>query len=301
MTKSKLNIKNLLPNDDEITLIDVTRIKTGEFQVRLENVGDGIEELEDSIATMGLMQPIGVARSEATEKSSDYDWELLWGQRRHYCFVKLGIDKIPARVVDKVLTSAEGKAVSLSEGVHQKPFTTKDIWKAIEDLYYVNPDPNHLMKETGIPSALIRDAVLDQLAKNIKGGEEIWNIATQEIPKIKPKQASDIIYACRNDDGVSVNTKKAKAFLDYFKAQDNPMRTELLNAMKRNPGGTINEWQEFAEKSIIESSQQNKLNLNLGNKLMDRLERASEETDRSPEQYAEDAIESQLSRDGYNA
>ena len=86
MAKSKFDLEGIL-NDAEIELVDVSRIKTGEFQVRLENVGDGIEELEDSIATLGLMQPIGVAQSDATEKSSDYDWELLWGQRRHYCFV----------------------------------------------------------------------------------------------------------------------------------------------------------------------------------------------------------------------
>lgn len=177
---SDLNIQGLIPNDNNIELIDVSRIKTGEFQVRLENVGDDIEDLEESIATLGLMMPIGVARSEATEKSSDYDWELLWGQRRHYCFTRLNIKQIPARTIDKVLTTAEGKAISLNEGVHQKSFTTNDIWKTIEDLYLIEPDPNKIMKKTGIPASLIRDTVQDQLAKRLKGGEEIWNLATLE-------------------------------------------------------------------------------------------------------------------------
>ena len=125
----------------------------------------------------------GVAQSAATEKSSDYDWELLWGQRRHYCFVKLGIEKIPARVIRKVLKPEE-EAISLNEGVHQKSFTTADIWKTIEDLYLIEPDPNKIMKQTGIPATLIKDTVQDQLAKRLKGGEEIWNIATLEDPKI---------------------------------------------------------------------------------------------------------------------
>ena len=38
------------------------------------------------------------------------------------------------------------------------------------------------MKQTGIPATLIKDTVQDQLAKRLKGGEEIWNIATLEDP-----------------------------------------------------------------------------------------------------------------------
>ena len=79
----KFNLEELIPNDNNIELIDVSRIKTGTSTFR----ADGIEELEESISTLGLMQPIGVAQSATTEKSSDYDWELLWGQRRHYCLL----------------------------------------------------------------------------------------------------------------------------------------------------------------------------------------------------------------------
>ena len=297
---SDLNIQGLIPNDNNIELIDVSRIKTGEFQVRLENVGDDIEDLEESIATLGLMMPIGVARSEATEKSSDYDWELLWGQRRHYCFTRLNIKQIPARTIDKVLTTAEGKAISLNEGVHQKSFTTTDIWKTIEDLYLIEPDPNKIMKKTGIPASLIRDTVQDQLAKRLKGGEEIWNLATLEDPKVPKKQAIGIIYACRADDGVSVDTKKAKKFLSYFKAQDNPLRHELLKATKRNPGASVSDWIEFGEKGIINKNiPMLKIALNLD--LDDRLEQASSSSERSKEQYAIDSIEEALNKDGFKS
>ena len=297
---SDLNLQGLIPNDNNIELIDVSRIKTGEFQVRLENVGDDIEDLEESIATLGLMMPIGVARSEATEKSSDYDWELLWGQRRHYCFTRLNIKQIPARTIDKVLTTAEGKAISLNEGVHQKSFTTNDIWKTIEDLYLIEPDPNKIMKKTGIPASLIRDTVQDQLAKRLKGGEEIWNLATLEDPKVPKKQAIDIIYACRADDGVSVDTKKAKKFLSYFKAQDNTLRGELIKATKRNPGASVSDWIEFGEKGIIEKNNP-KLALGLTYDMDDRLEQASSSSERSKEQYAIDSIEEALNKDGFKS
>jgi hypothetical protein len=295
---SDLNIKGLIPNDNNIELIDVSRIKTGEFQVRLENVGDDIEDLEESIATLGLMMPIGVARSKATEKSSDYDWELLWGQRRHYCFTRLNIEQIPARTIDKVLTTAEGKAISLNEGVHQKSFTTTDIWRTIEDLYFVEPDPHKIMKKTGIPVSLIRDTVQDQLAKRLNGGEEIWNLATLEDPKITKKQAIDIIYACRAADGVSVDVDKAKNFLSYFKKQDGSLRQELIKATRRNPGASVSDWIEFGEKGVINKNSP-KLNLGLTFDIDDRLEQASNATERSKEQYALDSIEEALNKDGF--
>ena len=90
------------------------------------------------------------------------------------------------------------------------------------------------MEKTGIPATLIKDTIQDQLVKQLKGGEEIWNIATLEDPKITKKQAIDIIYACRGDDGLSVDTKKAKKFLSYFKAQDNTLRRAIKSYQKKS-------------------------------------------------------------------
>tara|TARA_Y100001958_G_C21179781_1_gene509892 strand:+ start:300 stop:866 length:567 start_codon:yes stop_codon:yes gene_type:complete len=139
--------------------------------------------------------------------------------------------------------------------------STEEIWKTIENLYLSEPDPNKIMEKTGIPASLIKDTVQDQLAKRLKGGEEIWNIATLEDPKITKKQAIDIIYACRGDDGLSVDTKKAKKFLSYFKAQDNTLRGELLKATRRNPGLSIQSWIENAEKSFQERKSSGKKSL----------------------------------------
>ena len=154
------------------------------------------------------------------------------------------------------------------------------------------------MKQTGIPATLIRDTVKDQLAKRLKGGETIWNIATLEDPKITKQQAIDIIYACRADDGVSVDINKAKKFLSYYKAQDNALRGELIKATKRNPGADVKDWIEYAEKGVIER-QAPKLNIVLTYDLNDALELASSDTQRSREQYVIDAIEGQLEKDGY--
>ena len=178
-------------------------------------------------------------------------------------------------------------------------YKTEEIWKEIEGLYLQDPDLNKIMKQTGIPASLIRDSVQDQLAKRLKGGEEIWNIATLEDPRITKKQAIEIIYACRADDGVSVDVKKAKKFLSFYKSQDNALRGELIKATKRNPGASMSDWIEFAEKGVIEGSQP-KLPLVLTYDLNDRLELASEQSNTSKEDYALEAIDQQLTKDGFS-
>tara|TARA_Y100000590_G_scaffold350439_1_gene402341 strand:- start:89 stop:631 length:543 start_codon:yes stop_codon:yes gene_type:complete len=140
-------------------------------------------------------------------------------------------------------------------------YKTEEIWKEIEGLYLEDPDLNKIMKQTGIPASLIRDAVSDQLAKRLKGGEEIWNIATLEDPKISKKQAIDIVYACRTHDGLSVDVKKAKKFLSFYKSQDFDLRMELIRATKRNPGASMSDWIEFAENKLSERSEAGAMSL----------------------------------------
>ena len=96
---------------------------------------------------------------------------------------------------------------------------TEDIWNNIEEFVLAGLNPNQIVEKTGIPAALIKDTVQDQLARRLNGGQEILDIAIKK--GISKKRAIDIIYACRGYDGLSVDTKKAKKFLSYFVAQDN--------------------------------------------------------------------------------
>jgi len=60
--------------------VKVSECTNGTFQVRNKNIGVNIDDLKDSIEVSGLIQPIGVARSEVTEGSDIYKWEIVWGQ-----------------------------------------------------------------------------------------------------------------------------------------------------------------------------------------------------------------------------
>jgi len=73
----------------EFKNIPVNKITTGYFQVAIKNAGAKIDELEAGIKAQGLLQPIGVARSKITQDSPEFDWEVLWGQRRVAVFKRL--------------------------------------------------------------------------------------------------------------------------------------------------------------------------------------------------------------------
>ena len=136
---------------------------------------------------------------------------------------------------------------------------TEDIWNNIEEFVLAGLNPNQIVEKTGIPAALIKDTVQDQLARRLNGGQEILDIAIKK--GISKKRAIDIIYACRGYDGLSVDTKKAKKFLSYFVAQDNTLRGELLKATRRNPQSSIQSWIEVAEKSLQERKSSGKKSL----------------------------------------
>ena len=136
---------------------------------------------------------------------------------------------------------------------------TEEIWNKIEQFFLAGLNPNKIMEKTGIPAALIRDTIQDQLVKRLNGGQEIFDIAIKE--GISKKPAIDIIYSCRGDDGLSVDTKKAKKFLSYFVAQDNTLRGELLKATRRNPELSIQSWIEIAEKSLQDRKNSGKKSL----------------------------------------
>ena len=115
--------------------VKVSECTNGTFQVRNKNIGVNIDDLKDSIEVSGLIQPIGVARSEVTEGSDLYKWEIVWGQRRHYAFESLGLETIPAMVLDEVISPGEGKALSVIENLIRVDMQTKEVWNAIEEIY----------------------------------------------------------------------------------------------------------------------------------------------------------------------
>ena len=232
--------------------VKISECTNNTFQVRIKNFGVDIEDLKDSIQTTGLLQPIGVAKSKFTSESDIYEWDIVWGQRRHYAMESLGYEEIDAYILNEELTEAEGKALSVIENIIRVNMQTKEIWNAVSQIYLemgtgnMNKDAQLCAEKTGIPYTLVKDAIKVELIKNLKGGTKMYNYCQEKMMSKTP--ALEILNVCRKSDGITIDEKKAKEFIDYYAAQDNVLRTNTLKSAKQNPSGSVESWIEGGKK-----------------------------------------------------
>ena len=81
-------------NSADIMLIPVEMIEPNPFQPRMSFDAEALEELADSIRTLGLIQPITVRR-----KNHDR-YQIISGERRFRACRLAGMDEIPAYIID---------------------------------------------------------------------------------------------------------------------------------------------------------------------------------------------------------
>ena len=97
---------------DELRNIDVDLIERGPWQPREHFDEESLQELADSIAAQGVVQPI-VVRQKA-----DGRYEIVAGERRWRASQKAGLSKIP--VVIKTFNDQTAAAVSLIENIQRE-------------------------------------------------------------------------------------------------------------------------------------------------------------------------------------
>jgi ParB family chromosome partitioning protein len=79
--------------------VPVDRVRPSPYQARREIPAEQLDELVESIRSEGLLQPIVVRRQGD-------NYSLIAGERRWRAFQKLGIQAIPARIVEASDSSA---------------------------------------------------------------------------------------------------------------------------------------------------------------------------------------------------
>jgi ParB family chromosome partitioning protein len=99
-------------NNDELRHIDVDLIERGPWQPREHFDEEALQELADSIAQQGVVQPIVV------RQKSHNRFEIVAGERRWRASQKAGLSKIPA--VIKNFDDQTAAAVSLIENIQRE-------------------------------------------------------------------------------------------------------------------------------------------------------------------------------------
>lgn len=121
-----------------------------------------LDDLANSIRERGLLNPITVM------KRPDGKYDLIVGQRRFLACKKLGWEKIPAIVREK-MEDTDATIISLIENVHRADMNPIDKAKAYRKIYEKYQDYNKVAKETGTSVSTIKKYIaLLNLAPSIQ-------------------------------------------------------------------------------------------------------------------------------------
>lgn len=206
----------------------------GRGQVRTTSPGKGIEELAQSIAVQGLLQPIVVCASRKSGK-----WEILTGQRRFLAHKMLNKDTIAAAILDCRVEESEAKAISITENLIRRRLSGKELKDGILYLYNIYGSMSDVVEATGLPMQSVRDYVkyprlLPELKKLVDNADVDINAA------LKAQDASEDDYGVPD---VDVAVKLAME----MKPMTGVQRKKVVSERKDHPEKPIEEVIEHAK------------------------------------------------------
>jgi ParB family chromosome partitioning protein len=170
-------LSNLIPthidgdnsiSNEEISLIDISSIKTNPYQPRIDFNEEEIRNLAQSIENQGLLQPVVV-------RQKDSHYEIISGERRFRAFCYLKRDKLPCIVKTKI-TDRKMLELALVENIQREELN--EIEKAIayqKLLLEFNYTHEELSKQVGKS----RTAITNSL-RLLNLPEEIQQMVRQE-------------------------------------------------------------------------------------------------------------------------
>lgn len=111
---------------DSLFEVEVANVRANPFQPRADFDRNSLEELKQSIAENGIIQPI-------TVREIDDAYELIAGERRLRAVQELGFKKIPAFVVN-VTSDDQMLELALVENIQREDLNPIDLAKALQQL-----------------------------------------------------------------------------------------------------------------------------------------------------------------------
>lgn len=117
-------------NADELRNIDVDLIERGPWQPREHFDEEALQELADSIATQGVVQPIVVRQK--TGQAGVTRYEIVAGERRWRAAQRAGLSQVPAVV--KSFDDQTAAAVSLIENIQRENLNPLEESTALQRL-----------------------------------------------------------------------------------------------------------------------------------------------------------------------
>ena len=216
--------------------IPLDALVIGKGQARVQNVGQGIEDLAKSIEIQGLLQPIVVC--SATQEGK---YEILTGQRRFLAHQNLRKRSITAAILDERVSEGQAKAISITENLIRRKLSGKELKDGILYLYNLYGTIKDVVDTTGLPRREVQN--------NLK-----YPRLSPELKKMVDDQEVDINVAVSAHDAATVGYEESDPEIAIQLAQEmNSMsgeqRKRIIKDRKNNPDKTIEDVIEDAKTS----------------------------------------------------
>jgi len=225
---------------DNYKMVKVEEIAVPSFMPKSELSSTNLDNLQASINSYGILQPIGICRND-DKKLEEYKYLVIWGRKRLLAAHNLDIKKIPALIIDIKPSREEFLKYLLMESQTSVPMNVVDVWNAIRELYFIHGDEKIISEMTGIPLPVVKDAVFENIVENISGGPELIDYCRNEC-NLPNRVSKDIFYLLIDNENHSVDQKKGKKLADVLAVQDVQMQNRILKAAIANPKGDVERW-----------------------------------------------------------
>lgn len=209
-----------MANLKEVQELKLEDLTIGKGQVRTK-VGEGIDELAESIRVIGLLEPIVVTPADKPGK-----YEILTGQRRFLAHKKLGKKTILAIVRTDKIDEGLAKGISVTENVMRVDLTKKELIDACTSLFKKYGSIKDVCDATGLPYSKVSlyvkyDRLIPKLKELVDEGEV------------------DMATALRAQDAASVtgttNERDAVVFAKEMKTMSGAQQTRIVKEREANP------------------------------------------------------------------
>ena len=242
---------------ESIKFIPVAKISPNPFQPRESFDPIKLEELSNSIAEKGIVQPITVRRYET-------GFQLIAGERRFRCVRDLGIAEIPAYILD-VDSDEEMMELSIIENIHREDLNPIDIAHSYKRLVdECNLTQEQVAKKVGKDRATVANFLrllklptpIQTSAQNgdmsmgharallsLKRAEDQMNLWKKTIKsQLSVRQVEKAVRDLTEKLSEPVKVQETTARSAYFDDAENRLRTKLTTKVRikaKARGGAI--------------------------------------------------------------
>lgn len=241
---------------DAIKFVSVAKIQPNPFQPRESFDAAKLEELANSIAEKGVVQPITVRRYQS-------GFQLIAGERRFRCVRDLGITEIPAYILD-VDSDEEMMELSIIENIHREDLNPIDIAQSYKRLIdECNLTQEQVAKKVGKDRATVANFLrLLKLPPKIQESTQLGELSMGHARALLAlKRTEDQLELCKKitvsqlsvrqvekavqnllEKKQAPKVKATTARTAYFEDAENRMRTKLATKVQikaKAKGGVI--------------------------------------------------------------